>query len=176
MSHATESLDASTSRPEHRPTTRLCRKREHLIISLRFNRQWGACRISYHLSIPRSTVERVLIRCRMPKVGAPMGAALSGDAQTAERVELELPETGFCSTDLGSSCDAPVQEESSCGSARSHCRSACRPERYVEIRFGWRAEHQVAITRAWQVPAGPMLRIRAGRWTGAPGDPDAART
>lgn len=42
-----------------------------------------------------------------------IAAALSGDAQAAERVELELPETGVCSTDLGGSCDAPAQEETS---------------------------------------------------------------
>lgn len=43
-----------------------------------------------------------------------IAAALSGDAQAAERVELELPETGVCSTDLGGSCDVPAQDESSC--------------------------------------------------------------
>jgi len=65
--HANESLDDRSSRPQHCPT-RLCRKRKHRIISLRFNRQWGPHRISYHLGIPRSTVERVLTRYRMPKL------------------------------------------------------------------------------------------------------------
>lgn len=46
-----------------------------------------------------------------------IAAALSGDAQAAERLELELPETGVCSTDLGGSCDAPAQAESSCCSS-----------------------------------------------------------
>jgi len=46
-----------------------------------------------------------------------IAAALSGDAQAAERLELELPETGVCSTDLGGSCDAPAQQESSCCSS-----------------------------------------------------------
>lgn len=55
------------SRP-HRSPTRLPRKREHRIISLRFTRRWGPHRISYHLGIPRSTVERVLARFRMPKL------------------------------------------------------------------------------------------------------------
>jgi len=46
-----------------------------------------------------------------------IAAALSGDAQAADRVELDLPETGVCSTDLGGSCDAPAPEESSCCSS-----------------------------------------------------------
>ena len=33
---------------------------------MRFTRRWGPHRISYHLGIPRSTVGRVLARCRMP--------------------------------------------------------------------------------------------------------------
>ena len=41
-------------------------RREHRIISLRFTRRWGPHRIGYHLGIPRSTVERVLARYRMP--------------------------------------------------------------------------------------------------------------
>ena len=43
-----------------------------------------------------------------------IAAALSGDAEAAGRVELELPETGVCSTDLGGSCDAPASGNS-CG-------------------------------------------------------------
>ncbi|MGP9543144.1 FAD-dependent oxidoreductase [Glutamicibacter sp. AOP5-B1-3] len=46
-----------------------------------------------------------------------IAAALSGDSQAADRVELDLPETGVFSTDLGGSCDAPAQEESSCCSS-----------------------------------------------------------
>ncbi|AZT99689.1 NAD(P)-binding domain-containing protein [Brevibacterium linens] len=34
-------------------------------------------------------------------------AAIAGDLEAADRVELVLPETGVCSTDIGSSCDAP---------------------------------------------------------------------
>ena len=41
-----------------------------------------------------------------------IAAALAGDREAAERVELVLPETGVCSTDLGGSCsDAPAAEE-----------------------------------------------------------------
>ncbi len=35
-------------------------------------------------------------------------AALAGDTEAASRLQLELPETGVCSTDLGGSCDAPA--------------------------------------------------------------------
>ncbi|UYQ77285.1 FAD-dependent oxidoreductase [Glutamicibacter sp. JL.03c] len=43
-----------------------------------------------------------------------IAAALSGDAHAADRVELQLPETGVCSTDLAGSCDAPEPTGSSC--------------------------------------------------------------
>lgn len=62
-----EPLHDRSSRP-HTSPTRLPRKREHRIIALRFTRRWGSHRISYHLGIPRSTVERVLARFRMPKL------------------------------------------------------------------------------------------------------------
>jgi hypothetical protein len=35
-------------------------------------------------------------------------AALAGDREAADTVQLELPETGVCSTDAGTSCDVPV--------------------------------------------------------------------
>lgn len=62
---AGQSLRDRSSRPRCSPT-RLSKRREHRIISLRFTRQWGPHRISYHLGIPRSTIERVLTRYRMP--------------------------------------------------------------------------------------------------------------
>lgn len=46
-------------------------------------------------------------------------AAIAGDHRAASAVQLELPETGVCSTDLGGSCDAPAGEETS---------SFCSPE------------------------------------------------
>ena len=49
-------------------------------------------------------------------------AAIAGDTEAAGRLQLELPETGVCSTDLGGSCDAPAavpgtstDKASSCG-------------------------------------------------------------
>ncbi|WP_104165273.1 FAD-dependent oxidoreductase [Arthrobacter sp. SX1312] len=37
-----------------------------------------------------------------------VAAALAGDTEAASRLQLELPETGVCSTDLGGSCDTPA--------------------------------------------------------------------
>jgi thioredoxin reductase len=37
-----------------------------------------------------------------------VAAALAGDREAADTVHLELPETGACSTDSGTSCDAPA--------------------------------------------------------------------
>jgi thioredoxin reductase len=37
-----------------------------------------------------------------------IAAALAGDRTAADNVELHLPETGVCSTDLGGFCDAPA--------------------------------------------------------------------
>ncbi len=40
-----------------------------------------------------------------------IAADLAGDAEGAEHLELELPETGACSAGAGSSCDAPAPAE-----------------------------------------------------------------
>src|SRR5699024_7176740 len=40
-----------------------------------------------------------------------IAAALAGDRAAADLVELDLPETGVCSTDLGGSCDPPAGGE-----------------------------------------------------------------
>jgi hypothetical protein len=37
-----------------------------------------------------------------------VAAALAGDREAADTVQLELPETGVCSSDVGTSCDAPT--------------------------------------------------------------------
>lgn len=37
-----------------------------------------------------------------------VAAALAGDREAADAVQLELPETGVCSSDIGSSCDLPA--------------------------------------------------------------------
>ncbi|NYG17916.1 hypothetical protein BJ956_002435 [Arthrobacter psychrochitiniphilus] len=61
-----------------------------------------------------------------------VSAALSGDREAASSsVELQLPETGVCSTDLGNTCDAPApsgctpepEADSCAGSRRTICDS-----------------------------------------------------
>jgi len=46
-----------------------------------------------------------------------IAAALAGDRAAAENVELVLPETGVCSSDIGTSCDVPAAatEAACCG-------------------------------------------------------------
>lgn len=39
-----------------------------------------------------------------------IAASLAGDQTAADDVQLQLPETGVCTTDLGGSCDAPAAE------------------------------------------------------------------
>jgi hypothetical protein len=49
-----------------------------------------------------------------------VAAALAGDQESADTVHLELPETGVCSTDAGTSCDVPAAAaapEASCCAA-----------------------------------------------------------
>ena len=62
---AGEPLTDRSSRPRHSPS-RLSRRTERRIVSLRATRRWGPHRIGYHLGLPRSTVGRVLARYRMP--------------------------------------------------------------------------------------------------------------
>jgi transposase InsO family protein len=54
-----------SSRP-HRSPRRLSQRRERRIIKVRFTCRWGPHRIAAHLHLPRSTVEAVLRRYRMP--------------------------------------------------------------------------------------------------------------
>ena len=62
---AGQPMTDASSRPRNSPT-RCPRKVERRIIGLRFTRRWGPHRIAYHLHVPRSTVEKVLARYRMP--------------------------------------------------------------------------------------------------------------
>ncbi|UKA56650.1 NAD(P)/FAD-dependent oxidoreductase (plasmid) [Arthrobacter sp. FW305-BF8] len=59
-----------------------------------------------------------------------VAAALAGDREAADTVHLELPETGVCSTDAGTSCDVPAPaagEAAASGSAESGCCAAPEP-------------------------------------------------
>nr|WP_252199539.1 flavoprotein [Brevibacterium sp. RIT 803] len=54
-------------------------------------------------------------------------AAIAGDQEAAERVELVLPETGVCSADIGSSCDTP-----SVATVTADSSGCCEPAPAVE--------------------------------------------
>ena len=46
-----------------------------------------------------------------------VAAALAGDREAADTVQLELPETGVCSSDIGTSCDVPAAVAAVSGSS-----------------------------------------------------------
>ncbi|MBT2596422.1 FAD-dependent oxidoreductase [Arthrobacter sp. ISL-72] len=55
-------------------------------------------------------------------------AALAGDREAADTVHLELPETGVCSTDAGTSCDVPAPSGKAAeASTESGCCAAPEP-------------------------------------------------
>ncbi|MDI3193666.1 FAD-dependent oxidoreductase [Pseudarthrobacter sp. AL07] len=57
-----------------------------------------------------------------------VAAALSGDQAAADTVHLELPETGVCSTDAGTSCDVPAASPADTdGSSEGSCCAAPEP-------------------------------------------------
>ena len=66
-----------------------------------------------------------------------IAASLAGDRAAADLVELELPETGVCSTDLGGSCDLPAEVETatSCGTPEPEAGSCCGAPEPVTIGF-----------------------------------------
>ncbi|MFK0039828.1 NAD(P)-binding domain-containing protein [Paenarthrobacter sp. NPDC090517] len=55
-----------------------------------------------------------------------VAAALAGDQLAADTVHLELPETGVCSSDAGTSCDVPAADASAM-EAEADCCSAPEP-------------------------------------------------
>ncbi|NUL43915.1 NAD(P)-binding domain-containing protein [Cellulosimicrobium funkei] len=55
-----------------------------------------------------------------------IAASLAGDWAAADNVELHLPETGVCATDLGGSCDLPATEPVALGTTPGTARvSSC---------------------------------------------------
>ena len=66
-----------------------------------------------------------------------IAASLAGDRAAAENLELQLPETGVCSTDLGGSCDAPATGEAAaaCGTEEPAADSCCGTPEPVSIGF-----------------------------------------
>jgi hypothetical protein len=55
-------------------------------------------------------------------------AALAGDQESADRVQLELPGTGVCSTDGGSSCDVPAAAGTAAAEATAESGCCAAPE------------------------------------------------
>lgn len=75
-------------------------------------------------------------------------AAIAGDQEAADRVELVLPETGVCSTDAGSSCDAPTGKsgfvdlpDTAAASDASDAAGCCGPAEPVVIGIPTGTEH-----------------------------------
>ena len=60
-------------------------------------------------------------------------AALVGDWDAARRVELELPETGVCSTDAGGSCGVPSKDGGAEGAQSASC---CTPPARQLVTLG----------------------------------------
>lgn len=56
-----------------------------------------------------------------------VAAALAGDQAAADTVHLELPETGVCSTDGGTSCDVPAAATTGSQEPESGCCAAPEP-------------------------------------------------
>jgi transposase InsO family protein len=81
-----------SSRP-HRTPNRTGRRLEHRIVALRFTRRWGPHRIGYHLGVPRSTVEQVLARYRMPRL-AHIDQATGLPVRRPKPVRYEHPAPG----------------------------------------------------------------------------------
>ncbi|UVI36707.1 FAD-dependent oxidoreductase [Brevibacterium spongiae] len=54
-------------------------------------------------------------------------AALAGDQEAADRVELVLPETGVCSADIGTSCDATIDAPAEAQAAGGSCCGPAEP-------------------------------------------------
>jgi thioredoxin reductase len=56
-----------------------------------------------------------------------VAAALAGDREAADTVQLELPETGVCSSDIGTSCDVPAAATGFVAETSGGCCGAPEP-------------------------------------------------
>jgi hypothetical protein len=64
-----------------------------------------------------------------------VAAALGGDREAADSVQLELPETGVCSTDAGSSCDVPVSDRTAAFEEAGETGGCCAAPEPVLVGF-----------------------------------------
>ncbi|MCC3283806.1 FAD-dependent oxidoreductase [Arthrobacter caoxuetaonis] len=96
-----------------------------------------------------------------------IAAALAGDQEAADKVELVLPETGVCSTDLGGSCDT----DASCGTDSAAEEASCcgTPEPYTAAEpeaasscCGTAPEPEPAASSCCSAPEPAFLGIPTG--------------
>lgn len=80
-----------------------------------------------------------------------IAASLAGDQHAADDVQLKLPETGVCSTDLGGSCDTPAP------TSQAPDPSCCAPTPAEENGDGCCTDAQPVT-----IGAGPVASARAG--------------
>jgi transposase InsO family protein len=91
--HGPAGLQDASSRPRRSPR-RTARQRERRIIGLRVSRRWGPARIAAHLGIAASTVHKVLVRYRCPRLSwtdPATGAPLRRQRRVVHRYEHEAP-------------------------------------------------------------------------------------
>ena len=80
-----------SSRPRRSPR-RTPARTERRILALRFNRRWGPHRIAAHLHLARSTVGKVLVRYRMPRLAClDQGTGLPVRKLAPQRYEHDKP-------------------------------------------------------------------------------------
>lgn len=71
-----------------------------------------------------------------------IAASLAGDRAAADVVELDLPETGVCSTETGGSCDLPAAEpEAGCCAPEPAAVSCCGTPEPVTLGFATGTRH-----------------------------------
>lgn len=64
-----------------------------------------------------------------------IAAHLAGDLQAAASVQLSLPQTGVCSTDLGGTCDEPAGETAGCATPEAEPVACCGMPQPVVLGF-----------------------------------------
>lgn len=76
-----------------------------------------------------------------------IAAYLAGDAHAAAMVELDLPETGVCSTDLGGSCDSPVEESDGCRTVFTEPAGCCGEPQPITLGIPTGTQHGFTETQ-----------------------------
>lgn len=140
-----------SSRPHSSPA-RICRRTESRILGLRFTRRWGPHRIAYHLGIPRSTVQAVLHRYRMPllrdldqatglAVRTPSPRRYEHDAP-GDLVHVDIKNSGASPTGVGIASWVAPSATATTRRRAAVTRSSITPS--MTIR-GWRTQKSSAM-------------------------------